>query len=272
MVNAGSGGILIKLITVDLDGTLFDSHSRISKENKEAIRYCIENRIKVILSTGKTIKCASRIVKELKLIDPQIVSGGTIVITPDLKPVITMKISRRSVLDAIELGRKNNIGFVLDTTDGKLYYDRYYPELKYLLDSGEVIEKVDDVSAGYIVDNALMFTFTVDIEHPFNNILKNNITSDVKIRRGGQFFLNLLDREAGKVAGLKKILEIYDIDCEEIMSIGDSNNDMGTIDFAGIGVAMGNAVSQVKNIADHITDDNNNNGVAKAIYKFIRAS
>ncbi len=261
---------MVKLITVDLDGTLFDSDSRISKENKEAIRYCIENEVKVILSTGKSVKCVDKVIKELRLIDPQIVSGGAAVITPDLRPIIIMKITRKSVLDAIELARKNNIGFCLDTTDGNLYYDRYYPELKHFFDSGAIIEKVDDISAGHIISNALMFTFAVDKEHPFNNILKNSITPDVKIRRGGPYFLNLLDREAGKVAGLKKILEIYNMGREEVMAIGDSNNDLGTIEFAGLGVAMGNAASQVKNIADHITDDNNNSGVAKAIYRFIR--
>jgi len=260
---------LIKLITVDLDGTLFDSYSRISKENKKAIRYCIENKVKVILSTGKSVKCVDRVIRELGLIDSQIVAGGTIVITPDLKPILTMKISRKSVLGAIYLARKNNIGFGLDTTDGKIYYERYYPELKHIFDTGEVTEKVDDISAGNIASNALIFTFTVDTEHPFNNILKNSITADVKIRRGGPYFLNLLDREAGKVAGLKKILEIYNMGPGEVMAIGDSNNDLGTIEFAGLGVAMDNGTSQVKNIADHITDDNNNSGVAKAIHKFI---
>ena len=260
---------MIKLITVDLDGTLFDSYSKISKENKEAIKYCIENKVKVILSTGKSIECVGRVISELGLIDPQIVSGGTIVITPDLKPIITMKISRKSARGAIDLARKNNIGFALDTTDGKLYFDRYYPELKLFLDSGEVIEKVDDISAECIIDKALMFTFTVNIEHPFNKILNSSIESDAKTRRGGPYYLNLLDRGAGKVAGLKKILEIYGIDRGDIMAIGDSNNDLGTVDFAGIGVAMGNAASQVKNIADHITDDNDNSGVAKAIHKFI---
>jgi len=261
---------LIKLITIDLDGTLFDSQSRISKENKEAIGYCIGNGIKVILSTGKSLECVSKVISELELVDYQIATGGTIVIAPDLKPILMMKISRESVLNAIGLARKNNIGFALDTTDGKLYFDRYYPEIKHIFDSGEAIEKVDDITDKHIVDNALLFTFTIDKEHSFNNILKKKIASDVKIRRGGPYFLNLLRREAGKVTGLKKILEIYNINRSEIMAIGDSNNDLGTIDFAGMGVAMGNAASEVINIADYVTEDNNNSGVAKAIYRFIR--
>ena len=54
------------------------------------------------------------------------------------------------------------------------------------------------------------------------------------------------------------------------MAIGDNNNDLGTIEFAGLGIAMGNASDDVKRAADHITSDNDNDGVAEAIYKFIQ--
>ena len=53
------------------------------------------------------------------------------------------------------------------------------------------------------------------------------------------------------------------------MAIGDNNNDMGTMEFAGLSVAMGNATDQIKKTADHITEDNDSSGVAKAIYRFI---
>ena len=82
--------------------------------------------------------------------------------------------------------------------------------------------------------------------------------------------MNLLNREAGKVAGLKKILEFYGIKLEEIMAIRDNNNDLGTIEIAGLGVAMGNATDTIKKAADHITEDNDHHGVAEAIYKFIK--
>ena len=150
---------MIKLITVDLDGTLFDSNSKISRENKEAIKYCIKNGIKVVLSTGKSIKCSYGVINELGLTDLQIVAGGTTVITPDLRPILTIKTPRKSVLDSIKLARKNNVGLGLDTTYGKLYYDKYYPELAHIFNSGEIIEKIDDTSAEHIVESTLLLTF-----------------------------------------------------------------------------------------------------------------
>jgi hypothetical protein len=97
-----------------------------------------------------------------------------------------------------------------------------------------------------------------------------SIEADIKIRRGGPDLLNIMNRDAGKVAGLKKILEMSGIDKSEVMAIGDNNNDLGTIEFAGLGIAMGNASEDVKLAADHISSDNDNDGVAEAIYKFIQ--
>jgi Cof subfamily protein (haloacid dehalogenase superfamily) len=260
---------LIKLVTIDLDGTLLDSRSKISKENKNAIGYCMEKGIKVSLSTGKSMQCAGKIIRYLGLKDLQIVSGGTMVVDSGLKPKYVIKIPRQDTVDAVRLARENDVGFALETTDGLLYYDRYYPETEFLYSSGEVMEKVDDIMIDNIVNNGLLFTFTVGKEHPINNILADSISKDVKIRRGGPYFLNILNVDAGKVAGLKKIIEAYGIRQSEVMAIGDNNNDRGTLKLAGVSVAMGNAADEIKEIANFITADNDSSGVARAIYKYI---
>jgi len=259
---------LVKLITIDLDGTLLDSGSKISEENRTAVRRCIDSGIKVTLCTGKSIQCSAKIIQELGLEDLHIVSGGAVVMDSLQKPVMTIRIPAESAKNVISLGRKNNVGVALGTTDGLLYYDRYYPEIDVIYRSGEVIEKVDDIMAEYIINNGLLFTITVDDTHPFNRILKENTGPDIKIRRGGPYFLNVLHEKAGKVAGLKKVLSLYEIDPKDVMAIGDSNNDVGIMGFAGLSVAMGNAPDQVKKIADCITADNDSSGVAKAIYDF----
>jgi Cof subfamily protein (haloacid dehalogenase superfamily) len=261
---------LIKLVTIDLDGTLLDSKSKISGEDMKAIEYCIAKGIKVCLSTGKSMRCAGKIIKDLGLKDLQIVSGGTMVVDSRLNPIYIKRIPRNDTVNAIKLARKNDVGFVLETTDGILFYDKYYPEIEIFYNSGEVIEKVDNILTDPIVSNSLLFTFTVKKEHPFNNILANNISEDVKIRRGGPYFLNVLNIEAGKLAGLKKVIGKYGINPKEMMAIGDNNNDKGALEFAGLSVAMGNATDEIKKMADYITEDNDNSGVAKAIYKYIK--
>lgn len=69
---------------------------------------------------------------------------------------------------------------------------------------------------------------------------------------------------------LIQILKKSGIDKNEVMAIGDSNNDLGTIEFAGLGIAVGSATRDARLAADHISPDNNNSGAAEAIYKFIQ--
>lgn len=261
---------MIRLITIDLDGTLLDSKSRISDDNRAAIRHCRDNGIKVILSTGKSMRCAAKVIKDLELTDLQIVSGGTMVVDWELRPIAISRIPAKAARDAVELARKCDAGFVLDTTEGMLHYDREYPEFEFFFRSGEVMKKVDDIMDEDIIDNALIFSFTVNGTHPLIRMLEDKTTPDVKIRRGGKKMFNLLNADSGKLAGLKQILKAYKVEAREVMAIGDNNNDKGTLEFAGISVAMGNAPDELKDIADHVTEDNDNSGVASAINRLLK--
>lgn len=129
--------------------------------------------------------------------------------------------------------------------------------------------KVDNLLDGSIIKNSLLFTITIDENDNFNILLPQNLNKDVNIKRGGPFFLNILNYKAGKVVALKKVLEIYNIDKEDTMSIGDSESDLGIIQFAGFGVAMGNSNNKLKSVAKAIVSDNDNNGVSEAINKYV---
>ena len=79
----------------------------------------------------------------------------------------------------------------------------------------------------------------------------------------------VLPKNNNKGTGLKKLAEKLGIKQEEVMAIGDGNNDIEMLKFAGVGVAMGNGTKMAKDAANYITDTNENNGVAKAIEKFL---
>ena len=79
----------------------------------------------------------------------------------------------------------------------------------------------------------------------------------------------MVDKDVNKGTALKALSEQYNISPDEIMAIGDSINDTEMITFAGLGVAVENAHPNIKKIATHITSSNNQDGVAKAIEKFI---
>jgi len=261
---------LIRLIAIDLDGTLLNSSSRISKNNREAIRRSLDGGIKVVLSTGKSIAFVKEIIKDLNLLDPQIVYGGTTIIDKNSKILTALKIPKRSYIEIIKMVRQWGKGFAIGTADGVLYYEKDHQYLKNIVKTGDPLVKVKDLTVDKIADNALLLTITVDKDDQFNNFVKLNIGNDIKTRRGGPYYLNVLNKKAGKVFGIKKILELTGIKRNEVMAIGDSENDLGIIKFAATGVAMSNSPTIIKKSADFIVSDNDNDGVAEAIYKYIK--
>jgi len=260
---------LIRLIAIDLDGTLLNSKSSISIRNKEAIEKCLKRGIKVILSTGKTIFSVGKLIRELHLTDPQIAAGGAAIIDRELNLLLTLKVPQASYIGVVKMARVWGRGHAVQTTDGVLYYDREHPLFKYLTAADEPLKKVRDLTSSHIAENSLILTLTIDCNDSFNEYLKSNIGNDIKVRRGGPYFLNVLNKEAGKVFGIKKILEITGIKQSQVLAIGDSENDLGVIKFAGTGVAMENSPQAVKRAADYVVSKNDKDGVAEAIYKYL---
>ena len=79
----------------------------------------------------------------------------------------------------------------------------------------------------------------------------------------------MFHKDCNKGNAVRDLANMFNISREEIISIGDQQNDFEMIKFAGLGVAMGNAIDEIKNVADYITDTNDNNGVAKVINEFV---
>ena len=80
---------------------------------------------------------------------------------------------------------------------------------------------------------------------------------------------DIIVKEGGKDIGIQEILQYYNLDLSQIMAFGDSENDIEMLEFAGLGIAMGNASDHVKNLADDVTCSNDEHGVAVAIEKHI---
>lgn len=89
-----------------------------------------------------------------------------------------------------------------------------------------------------------------------------------KIARWCEYGFDVISKNGGKVIGIQKVLEHYGIRQEEMIAFGDGENDMEMLQFAGIGVAMGNAEKEVKAVADYVTDDIDDDGIWKACKHF----
>ena len=99
--------------------------------------------------------------------------------------------------------------------------------------------------------------------------LQAELAEHLSVMRSKPFFLEFTELGVTKGTSLAFLIEKLGITREEVIAIGDSYNDVAMIEFAGLGVAMGNAPDDVKELANFVTDTNNNDGVAKVINTFI---
>ncbi len=262
---------MIKIISIDLDGTLLGPDAKISKKNRDAVKECLKQGIKIVCNTGKTVKFVSTIISLLGLKDFQIASGGTVIMDCDSKPVFTFRIPEDIYRDIVNFQREINTGFVIHCLNGETYYEIGNDYFNNIVSSGEVIKKVPDLLDKNISSQALMFTYAGIINndaYAYNELVRK-FGQKLKIRRGGQHLADIFSNEGGKVNAIKRILGLYDMSRSNLMAIGDNENDIGILKFAGLGIAMGNSPESVKNEADSVVSDNGSDGVAEAIYKFV---
>ena len=261
--------ILIKLVAIDLDGTLVNSDLKISDEDIESIKKCRQKGIIVSIVTGRTIRSVGEITDMLDLKGLHLASSGSAIIDEKLKIHKALKVPGETIKKIVLRSKEWDRAIVSHTLDGFLKYDKYSPNLEYIAENKKLFKKVKNILASDILTNSLQMTVLIDEDDEFNQYLKEIIGDTVKIRRAGPYFLNILNQKAGKLFGIKEILKKTGIKKENLMVVGDTELDIGIIKYAGVGVAMGNASQRVKDSADHVSNDNDNSGVAKAITKYI---
>mgnify|MGYP002708396289 CR=1 FL=1 len=289
---------MYKLIAIDLDGTLLNSYGEVPKENIEAIKKVTEKGIKVVLASGRISESVYQIAKETGA-DQYFISGnGAMIYDIQTQNVIYEKfMDKGKILELIKLCEDNSIFYNVYTEDmviaKSLNYNvafYYHENAKKAQEKKTNINIVKDVYS-YIqksnVKHFLKMTICEENEIIFKRILRKlkevseievldvSHMSSKKIRSGTQevkvdyYYTEITKKNVDKWYALLEIMKREEIKPEEVMAIGDNMNDLGMIKNAGMGVAMGHSNPQVKEVANFITLDNNEAGVAKAIEEIV---
>lgn len=268
-----------KLICIDMDGTLLNDNHEVSEENKRALKDAIDKGIKIAITTGRSFIAASQYAELLGIKASIIASNGTYIREKDEEKVIYKHPFNREQF--------NKVCDIIEKYDIKKYFNTY---------NTMITMKEPPKDHGYVISNKIApdnlqikFGIHKDFREVYDiykgEILKAiAITEDTellgKIKRelqaagglevvsSGWQNVEVMAEGTSKGKGVKAFAEILGVDKEEIMCIGDNENDISMLTYAGLGIAMGNATEEVKGVADHVTDTNNNSGVAKAINKF----
>jgi len=260
-----------KLIAVDVDGTLLDSSNRITEETKKAIELCKEKGVIFTISSGRPIQGVEKLNKILDLDTPFITYNGAMVVMGKSKTILyEQKLSASNANSAIKLGEKWGTTIFV-WADNKLYANDInqrtinYSEIANI--EPEFVKNLSDIT-GNGVSKVLWYDEIENINKYLGRV-GEFISDDINYHTSKPMFLEFVDKNASKAIAMEKIGDYYNISQKEMIAVGDGLNDISMIEYAGLGVAMGNAHDLVKNKAQYITLSNDQDGVAHVINKFI---
>lgn len=265
---------MYKLIALDMDGTLLKEDKTISKENFEAIKKAKEKGVKVVLSTGRPKKGIEKHLKELDLISNEdycVTYNGSVIENTGTQEIIFKKLlASEDAHYLYSLSKELDINIhALTPTSCIAPKLSKYTELEVTLNAID-FEEVDFTT---LTDSTpivkIMFVDEPDKLSEAIAKLPEEIYEKYTVVQSAPFFLEFLDKTVNKGAGVKALADSLGINKNEVICIGDAGNDIHMIEYAGLGVAMGNAFSEVKKIANYITYTNEEDGVAHIINKFI---
>ncbi len=289
---------MYKLIAIDLDGTLLNSYGEVTEKTKNAVKRALEKNIEVILASGRPIASVENLSNEIGANHFLISGNGAIVYDIKQKEIIYDKLlTQKQLLNIVDICEQNSIYYNIYTENQVITKALNYNTLFYYKENAHkeeekrtsinIVSDVKDYISKSENEKFLKVTVCDQSRIIFNSIIKKirNITDidvlDVshmsrKVIKSGTeevpveyFYTEITNKNVNKWTALENLIQRLDIKKEEVIAIGDNINDREMIEEAGFGVAMDNSTGPIKQIADYITKDNNSDGVAEVIEKFI---
>ncbi len=270
---------MIKLLAVDMDGTLLNEEKHIDTPQKEAVQKAIEAGIKVVLCTGRPLFGVLPVYGELELekynLDEYVIlnNGCSLRKTTNWELLDNKEITREDVIYLDKLRKGYNLDLTVSNDDD--YFVVGDKANKYTIEDGKLVYvdikpiSLEEATSGKHTFFKSMYLGEEEEIQRFKNDNENLLKDKYDAVLSQIHIFEMLPFGTNKAAALKELAEKLGIEREEIMTIGDGNNDVEMLEFAGIGVAMGNGTESAKKAANYVTDTNENHGVAKAIEKYI---
>ena len=254
---------MIKAVFFDVDGTLVSHKSKsVPKSAKEAIERLREKGVKVLLSTGRHIHQLKDMPTNGIEFDGYVILNGQIGLDKNKKMIFSNPFGKEDVEGLLGIFDKKEYPFVLVNADG--HYMNFVNESVETAMEG-VSTPVPPIREYQGED---LYQATVFILPKEDEEFSKKLPKGCKMARWGNHGADIIAAEGGKAFGMKFFGDVLGILPEEMMAFGDAQNDMDMIAYAGLGIAMGNGEECLKEIADYVTTDVDDNGVWNALQKF----
>ncbi len=249
-----------KMIVLDLDGTTLNSKNVIPENLKEILINQVKKRsCRVVLASGRSISSMKLLASDLGLTAPLITLNGGVIIDPATRDIFNEKnLTLDTYKKSLQILNMLNIDFVVFTSFG-VFADKPSEITDILIKYTEnKIKWTIDFSS---IKNPVKILFIPKSKESNNEIKKQTSLLDIDIIESGFSFTEIVPKGVNKGSALKIVANMLTIDAKDIIAFGDNENDIEMLQFAGTGVAMGNAPDHVKAEADLVTDTNDDDGI-----------
>ena len=270
----------IKALAIDLDGTILTPDTVLSERTIRALDACRKRGIQIILSTGRSLESTERFRSPLCAEGPMIYLNGAIVVNmPEDKVLNAVPLSTEAAEFCVNLSREmevycqlyvsNNLSSGRSTLMAEKDYperDEYAKHTKLFAELGDLKEALRRAGPKSCIK--CMFVIEPEIISVLRPRLEEGLGKGVYIARTLRTFLEVMDVKASKGEGLRFIMESNSWKPEEVIAIGDEENDLPMFDVAGLSLAPANAKDMVKAKADMVIGSNAEDGVAAFLEEF----
>lgn len=265
----------IRLIAVDLDDTLLTDDLEIAPGAARAIAAAQAKGVHVVIATGRMFPSAQPIAQQLNLKGPQIVYNGAMVKTTAGELLWHRPLPRDLALELLDFAAENDWTVHCCYLNDRLYVPAITAAIIYYTEiAGVPAQSVSDMR-GLVAKSdgptKLLAIGSPEATTERAERLTEHFGDRLMVTISKPSFVEMLQPGVSKATALAQVAQQFDVAQDEVLAIGDSFNDLDMLQWAGIGVAVGNGHPEVQKHADHVVESNNNDGVAEAIERFVLA-
>lgn len=268
---------MIKLIAIDLDGTLLTDDKKISDKNKTVLTQAKEQGVKVVICTGRPLFAIEPYLDRLELRDEgdySITFNGSSVQKNDTgETLLAHSLSFDEVSRVANEMVSLNLPLDIISVDTVIHLETAKEPYTSIYESMNPLLKVEHATLDTLDKNRLFNKMVVAVETSYLDEklaqLPKELLEEFNIMKSRDNLLEIIHKEASKAAGIDELANYLGIKQSEVMAIGDEENDFSMIEYAGLGVVMENGSQGVKDIAKFVTKSNQEDGVAHAVEKFV---
>jgi hypothetical protein len=260
------------MVAVDLDGTLLNSEKQITEATAAVLRDVIAEGLDVVLATARPPRSVMPFYSLLDLHTPMINYNGALVYQPrETRIVMHRPLPAEISTRVVHLARR----LVPDVAVSAEVLDKWYTDK---LDQRYLTETALTHQPDHVADietflsrpiTKLLLLSEQDNIIRIHQEIETELPHQVTTIHMDANLLQVMNITASKVQALRAVASELQVKRQAVMAIGDNANDVGMLQWAGIGVAMGNAAQCAKAAADMVTDHNDAEGVARAIHRVI---